>query len=643
MGCNEHRENEKKTEIRGGEAIQVGILNNSDVPMFGREKDICQANNSFSTLNSLDEPKRENNNCFIKKIKNAKLRLDNYNEKKKKAKMKETTTASSEPQNKNSFENKFDNEIKKKELKNNDKEQIKALLDKNKLLENEIKNLRLISNDNERKLNLFQRENNQLKEEKSRLIKDNQDRIEQMEKSFKELKSEYHSIFQDNEKNKKLIADYKNDYNKILNLKKENDDLKIKLNDCQKLQEKYRQLNEKYQQLKIEKETFREKCEFLRNQSKEKVLDKTKYENLSKKYNELKEKYEELIPITVGLDNVGATCYMNATLQCFSSVSQLTGFFLKKYNYDPNDKNKKMSNEYYKVVKNLWDIKRNKKSYAPQEFKDVLSEENPLFAGINANDSKDLVNFLLERFHQELNDIKNKNNVNIMLDPNDQLFEYKMLNAFLDEMKCKYNSPISDLFYGIIETKSQCTNCKQIKYNFQIFSFLEFPLEEVNKYCYSIGKRANFKGIGNPDIDLYECFEQYQLILTMSGDNQLYCNNCNKSYDGLYGTTLYSMPNYLIINLNRGKGAIYQCKVNFPEILQLYNYVSFKEGNTIFQLQAVICHLGPSSMSGHFIAFCRHYKNNKWYKYNDSFVEYCENQHEYRTGMPYILFYKALK
>ena len=334
---------------------------------------------------------------------------------------------------------------------------------------------------------------------------------------------------------------------------------------------------------------------------------------------------------------------MNATLQCFSSVSQLTGFFLNKYNYDPNDKNKKMSNEYYKVVKNLWNIKRNKKSYAPQEFKDVLSEENPLFAGINANDSKDLVNFLLERFHQELNIISDPNNNNIMLDPNDQLFEYKMLNAFLEEMKCKFNSPISELFYGIIETKSQCTNCKQIKYNFQIFSFLEFPLDEVNKYCYSIGKRANFKGIGNPDIDLYECFEQYQLILTMSGDNQLYCNNCNKSYDGLYGTTLYSMPNYLIINLNRGKGAIYQCKVNFPEILQLYKYVSFKEGNTIFQLQAVICHLGPSSMSGHFIAFCRHYKNNKWYKYNDSFVEYCENQTEYRTGMPYILFYKALK
>ena len=73
----------------------------------------------------------------------------------------------------------------------------------------------------------------------------------------------------------------------------------------------------------------------------------------------------------------------------------------------------------------------------------------------------------------------------------------------------------------------------------------------------------------------------------MTGDNQMYCNNFKCLCDSLYGTLLYSAPNYLIINLNRGKNATYQCNVNFPEQLNLYNFVSFKNSNTAFGLYAV--------------------------------------------------------
>jgi len=64
-----------------------------------------------------------------------------------------------------------------------------------------------------------------------------------------------------------------------------------------------------------------------------------------------------------------------------------------------------------------------------------------------------------------------------------------MLELFNNEFKEKYNSIISHLFYGILEIKSQCQGCKCIKYNFQIFSFIEFPLEKVNQYCFNIGKK----------------------------------------------------------------------------------------------------------------------------------------------------------
>ena len=62
----------------------------------------------------------------------------------------------------------------------------------------------------------------------------------------------------------------------------------------------------------------------------------------------------------------------------------------------------------------------------------------------------------------------------------------------------------------------------------------------------------------------------------------------------------------------------------------------------MYELYAVICHLGPSSMSGHFVAYCRNIIDNKWYLYNDAFVTLCDKNNQYYDGMPYILFYKAL-
>ena len=346
-----------------------------------------------------------------------------------------------------------------------------------------------------------------------------------------------------------------------------------------------------------------------------------------------------------GLNNIGATCYMNATLQCLFYTSELTNYFLNQFKYNPNDKSKLISNEYYKVVYNLWERSNNNKSYSPDSFKIVLSQENTLFAGVTANDSKDLINFLLERLHNELNIVNKNNNStnNNVINQNDQLNEEKILFIFLNEFKEKYNSIISNLFYGILETKSQCQGCGNIKYNFQVYSFVEFPLEQVNNYCFKMGKRNNcMNNNKNPDIDLYECFEYNNKIDLMTGENQMFCNFCNCLCNAIYGTSLFSLPNYLIVNLNRGKGAVYQCNVFFPEKLNLLNFVSYKNGNTYLELYGVISHIGPSSMSGHFIAYCKNRIDRKWYKYNDAIVTPCEKNDEYKNGMPYILFYHSL-
>ena len=308
------------------------------------------------------------------------------------------------------------------------------------------------------------------------------------------------------------------------------------------------------------------------------------------------------------------------------------------------DDNKKISNEYYLLLKHLWSSKVKKNYYEPNNFKKVLSEENPLFSGINANDSKDLLNFLLERMHKELNiKLENKKDKNYEISIQAQLNEELIKQMFFEEFQNNYRSIISHLFYYTIETKAQCFGCKNIKYNFQVNPFIEFPLQEVNKYLYlnnRLKSLVNNDG-SNPEINIYDCFLFYQKIDLLTGDNQMYCNICKYSFNAYYSTNIYVLSQYLIINLNRGKNAVYQCKVNFPAILDLTQFVAYKNLNTIFDLYAVICHIGPSSMSGHFVAYCKNRMDNQWYLYNDAIVSLCETPYDYKKHMPYILFYQS--
>ena len=493
------------------------------------------------------------------------------------------------------------------------------------------------------------------------------------------------------EKSKDVIKESNNEDDKIHNANtkkseiKENNEKKIdekkkpkKKKEKGKLRMEYelklKEYKEKEDELNLREDKIKfkeEKLDNLNNKLKKdiKKLDKEKEslnnlitkkeQEIKEKENSLKQREEKLKrikeyyyppntpPILIGLENIGATCYMNASLQCLSNTKKFTKFFLCDYDYKKDDK-KLMANEYYKLLKKLWNKENNNKPIKPTSFKEILSKQNSLFAGVAANDSKDFINFLIEKLHEELNEPKiNKDNNNINNEININNINYgnemDMLKLFLSDFQIKFNSIISNLFYGILETKYHCNVCQDIKFNFQIYSFIEFHLQQVNTYFYNMGKRPLLiNGNINPDIDLYECFDYLSKIDLMSGQNQMYCNKCNKECDALYSTKLYSGPIYLIIYLNRGKGAVYECKVNFPEQLNLFNYLGFKDGPIVYDLYSVVCHLGPSSMSGHFVAYCKNRSDNKWYLYNDAIVSLCTKSQQYNDGMPYILFYQAI-
>ena len=126
----------------------------------------------------------------------------------------------------------------------------------------------------------------------------------------------------------------------------------------------------------------------------------------------------------------------------------------------------------------------------------------------------------------------------------------------------------------------------------------------------------------------------------------MYCNNCKETYPCSMGSELITGPEVLILILNRGKGIEFDVKINFTETLNLYNYIQYNNTGYNYKLIGVITHLGESSMSGHFIAYCRDpLHNDKWYKYNDAIVSEVNNfQNEVMNyAMPYLLFYQKFQ
>ena len=345
-----------------------------------------------------------------------------------------------------------------------------------------------------------------------------------------------------------------------------------------------------------------------------------------------------------GLTNIGATCYMNATLQCFCHIKKFVDFF--QNNPQINNNGKETLSYSFKLLIDKMTSNDNNNSYSPKEFKEKISKMNSLFKGVNANDSKDLVNFIIMQLHEELNRVKNNTivNSNTIIDQTNQQLVF---NNFVINFKVNNQSIISDLFYAMNSTISQCGICRINVYNYQIYFFLIFPLEEVRKYknqC-NIKKYYNFNYnnfLYNNEVSLEDCFEYDKKVNFMTGQNRMYCNICKINTDSTSYTNLVTGPEVLILLLNRGKGIEFNVKINFKEYLNLSNYIIYNNTGCRYKLIGVITHIGESGMGGHFIAFCYDYNSDKWIKYNDEIISDVNNfQSEVIDfGNPYLLFYE---
>ena len=330
-----------------------------------------------------------------------------------------------------------------------------------------------------------------------------------------------------------------------------------------------------------------------------------------------------------GIENIGGTCYMNSTLQCFFHIKELTDYFLKNKK-KIQQKNGLISTGLLDLIEGL--SKNTNEPYTPIKFKTNLIKEDFSFQGSEGKDSGDLTLLILNKCHEEL--------IDDYSDLQDMSLDQRKESAlFLDiYLKSQIESSIiQELFSFYKRIKNICFGCGAIFYSLSLDNILVFSLEQVfrmNGLDITIRKDKRRVSIENclSSFSFNNSFEKKEFV----------CKYCKKNSFLFSVKSFATLPKYLIMIMKRGKNEKFECQVDFEENIDLKDsYINVegapKDEKTKYTLAGGTILYGKGGY-GHTVAFCRHF-DDKYYIFNDSsFRKTCFN--EIKDKKIYLLFYK---
>ena len=297
---------------------------------------------------------------------------------------------------------------------------------------------------------------------------------------------------------------------------------------------------------------------------------------------------------------------INSVIHCLSNIPQLTGHLLNKKRIQQIYKQKEakpLSYEYVQVLKNLW-LNENIKITSTNDISNFIQEMNPFLTG-SESDIKDLLYFLINNMHQELNKIENPNQY---IQNNTIKFNYQLsFEMFSNYFHNNFKSIISELFYGLKNDTLTCDNCRSTSHSLNYYDIMSFPLDQVRIY----------KGYSYDTIYVEECFDYEERKIDLYNCKNYFCNFCNMYSNALLSSKLIYLPKILVVVLSRKEEKDFSINVNFNEALNLRKYI-FNDNNPYkYELIGVITILNEFKEEKQYISFCKSSIDKKWYLYED--------------------------
>jgi ubiquitin carboxyl-terminal hydrolase 4/11/15 len=139
------------------------------------------------------------------------------------------------------------------------------------------------------------------------------------------------------------------------------------------------------------------------------------------------------------------------------------GVYKTELNPDnPLGMNGQVAEAFGQLIQRMWS-RNNSGAVAPREFKQALSKFAPSFSGYGQQDSQELLAFLLDGIHEDLNRIMTKPGTNA---PDwhgggdEELVE--MAKTCWEQYRSRNDSVIVDLFQGQYRSTVVCPDCSKV-------------------------------------------------------------------------------------------------------------------------------------------------------------------------------------
>eukprot|EP00546_Thalassionema_frauenfeldii_P005026 CAMPEP_0178910418 /NCGR_PEP_ID=MMETSP0786-20121207/9088_1 /TAXON_ID=186022 /ORGANISM="Thalassionema frauenfeldii, Strain CCMP 1798" /LENGTH=943 /DNA_ID=CAMNT_0020582671 /DNA_START=199 /DNA_END=3026 /DNA_ORIENTATION=- len=347
-------------------------------------------------------------------------------------------------------------------------------------------------------------------------------------------------------------------------------------------------------------------------------------------------------PGSVGLQNLGNSCYMNSIVQCLNHCEPILQYFLhEEYAKDLNQKNPlgsggKVAMAYASLLDDIWGGQYS--VLAPRLLKITIANFAPQFNNIYQHDSHEFNSFIMDGLHEDCNRVKSKPYVEDLEGfgmPDEKIAIESWRRHLL-----RHDSIIVDHFQGMHRSHVTCPICGRESIKFDVYSSISVPVPTSKSQA---------------PVYLNECLEKFTEGEQLDENNAWYCPNCKRHVCALKMLAVWSLPDILIIHLKRftyetKNGKVERSKIEdkvlFPiENLDLTEFLLGPvdpDAPPIYNLFGVSEHQGVTANSGHYTATVRNSQDRKWYRYNDSHVGSSSGEASV-TGGAYLLFYKRAK